>query len=45
MTYRPEHAGVIPENTVGLDQYNMLEYRFYLHRVEFCERMHEAQPG
>ena len=45
MTYRPEHAGVIPENTLGLDQYNMLEYRFYLHRVEFRERMHEAQPG
>ena len=45
MTYRPEHAGVICENTLGLDHYNMLEYRFYLHRVEFRERMYEAEPG
>ena len=45
MTYHPEHAGVIPENTLGLDQYTMLEYRFYLHRDEFRERMYEAEPG
>ena len=45
MTYHPEHAGVIPENTLGLDDYNMLEYRFYLHRDEFRERMYEAEPG
>ena len=45
MTYHPEHAGVIPENTLGLDQYTMLEYRFYLHRGEFRERMYEAEPG
>ena len=45
MTYRPEHAGVIRENTLGLDDDNMLEYRFYLHHGEFRDRMYEAEPG
>ena len=45
MTYRPEHAGVIRENTLGLDQYTMLEYRFHLHAEDFRERMWESEPG
>ena len=45
MTYRPEHAGVIPENTLGLDDDNMLEYRHHLHAVEFRDLIDHENPG